>query len=99
MGAASACGRYRFLLLASHANQQTIEHRNRALRHIIGNPFRPYAAPASWPCVAVELAQSLYGGAGDRLVLADALEEAGHQELAEHFRPRSGTRRVAGRSM
>lgn len=53
---------------------------------IFGNPFRPYPAPASWPSVVVELAQALYDGTGDRLVLADALEEAGHQELAEHFR-------------
>jgi hypothetical protein len=56
------------------------------LRHIFGNPFSPYAAPASWPGAVVELAQAMYDGAGDRLVLADALEEAGHQELAQHFR-------------
>ncbi|OAI53022.1 hypothetical protein AYO44_16365 [Planctomycetaceae bacterium SCGC AG-212-F19] len=56
------------------------------LRHIFGNPFRPYAAPASWPSVVVDLAQGLYDGRGDRLIFADALEEAGHTELAEHFR-------------
>jgi hypothetical protein len=44
------------------------------------------AVMRSWPSVVVELAQSLYDGTGDRLILADALEEAGHQELAEHFR-------------
>ncbi|OAI47683.1 hypothetical protein AYO44_09305 [Planctomycetaceae bacterium SCGC AG-212-F19] len=56
------------------------------LRHIVGNPFRPYTAPASWPKAVVELAQALYEGTGDRLILADALEEAGHQDLAQHFR-------------
>lgn len=56
------------------------------LRHIIGNPLRPYAAPASWPAAVVELAQALYDGAGDRLILADALEEGGHTDLAKHFR-------------
>jgi hypothetical protein len=56
------------------------------LRHIFGNPFQPYPAPDSWPSAVVELAQSLYDGHGDRLVLADALEEAGHGELAGHFR-------------
>ncbi|OAI47667.1 hypothetical protein AYO44_09215 [Planctomycetaceae bacterium SCGC AG-212-F19] len=56
------------------------------LRHIIGHPFRHYLVPASWPVAAVELAQALYDGTGGRLILADALEEAGHQELAEHFR-------------
>jgi hypothetical protein len=52
----------------------------------LGNPFKPYPAPAAWPSAVVELAQALYDGAGDRLVLADALEEAGHGELAGHFR-------------
>jgi hypothetical protein len=56
------------------------------LRHIIGNPFKSYPTPAAWPSAVVELAQALYDGAGDRLVLADALEEAGHGELAAHFR-------------
>jgi hypothetical protein len=56
------------------------------LRHIIGNPFQPYPAPTAWPSAVFELAQALYDGAGDRLVLADAMEEAGQGELALHFR-------------
>jgi len=28
----------------------------------------------------------LYNGHGDRLILADSLQEAGHLELADHFR-------------
>jgi hypothetical protein len=56
------------------------------LRHIIGNPFRPYPAPPSWPSIVVQLAESLYAGQDRALALHDALLEAGHAELAEHFR-------------
>jgi hypothetical protein len=55
------------------------------LRHIIGNPFRPYPASASWPSTVVQLAESLYNGVDCRLLLSEALEEVGHVELAEHF--------------
>jgi hypothetical protein len=56
------------------------------LRHIIGNPFRPYAAPPSWPSTVVQLAESLYNGQDCAFALHDALLDAGHAELAEHFR-------------
>ncbi|OAI45595.1 hypothetical protein AYO44_12695 [Planctomycetaceae bacterium SCGC AG-212-F19] len=56
------------------------------IQEVFGNPFRPNAAPASWPQVVIDLAQALYDDKGDRHILADAVEEAGHQELAEHFR-------------
>jgi hypothetical protein len=56
------------------------------LRHIIGNPFRPYPAPPSWPSTVVQLAESLYDGQDCAFALHDALLEAGHAELAEHFR-------------
>ncbi|MBL8792847.1 MAG: hypothetical protein JNM56_02985 [Planctomycetia bacterium] len=56
------------------------------LRHLFGNPFRPYPAPASWPSLVIDLAQQLYAGADVRLVLHDALLDAGHADLAEHFR-------------
>jgi hypothetical protein len=55
-------------------------------RHIIGNPFRPYPAPPSWPLTVVQLAESLYAGQDCAFALHDALLEAGHAELAEHFR-------------
>jgi len=58
----------------------------RLLIDVIGNPFRPYPVPASWPPLVVDLALQLYDGADVRLVLHDALLDAGHQELAEHFR-------------
>jgi hypothetical protein len=56
------------------------------LRHIFGNPFRPYPAPVTWPSTVVQLAESLYNGQDCAFALHDALLEAGHAELAEHFR-------------
>jgi hypothetical protein len=61
-----------------------------ALRHVLGNPFRPYPAPASWPALVADLAQQLYDGADVRLVLHDAVLDAGHTELAGHFRAEEG---------
>jgi len=56
------------------------------LRHLAGNPFRSYPAPTAWPSIVIDLARSLYNGDDNRRILADALEEAGHQDLADHFR-------------
>jgi hypothetical protein len=56
------------------------------LRHVIGNPFRPYPAPTTWPATVVQLAEALYVGEPCREPLVDALLESGHPELAEHFR-------------
>jgi hypothetical protein len=55
------------------------------LRHIIGNPLRPYPAPASWPWAVVKLAEAVYAGEDCSFALHDALLEAGNPELAEHF--------------
>jgi hypothetical protein len=55
------------------------------LRHIIGNPFRRYAALNPWPSAVIQLAESLYNGGDCCFALHDALLEAGHAELAEHF--------------
>jgi len=65
---------------AEFASQATL------LRELFGNPFRPYPVPATWPALVVDLAQQLYDGADVRLVLHDALLDAGHAELSEHFR-------------
>lgn len=54
-------------------------------RHILGNPFRPYPAPPSWSRTVVQLAEAIYNGADAGFALHDALLEAGHPELAEHF--------------
>jgi hypothetical protein len=56
------------------------------LRDVLGNPFRPYPAPPSWPSTVVQLAESVYAGQDCAFALHDALLEAGHAELAEHFR-------------
>jgi len=56
------------------------------LRHIAGNPFQPYGAPAEWPQTIVELAEALYDGQECYFALHDALLEAGYAELAEHFK-------------
>jgi len=56
------------------------------VRHLIGNPFRPYPAPPFWPAFVVALADALYNGQSCHDPLHDALLEAGHPELAEHFR-------------
>jgi hypothetical protein len=55
------------------------------LREIFGNPFRPVLAPASWPATVTELAQRLYAGEACEAPLRQALQEAGQQELADHF--------------
>jgi len=55
-------------------------------RHLFSNLFRPYPTPASWHSLVTDLAQQLNDGADVRLVLHDALLDAGHAELAEHFR-------------
>lgn len=56
------------------------------LRHIFGNPFRPSPAPETWPATVTQLANALYNGQDCGFALHDALLEAGHPELAEHFR-------------
>lgn len=56
------------------------------LHHIVGNPFRPYPAPPVWPAAVVSLAQAMYNGDSVSFALYDALLEAGHPDLAEHFK-------------
>jgi hypothetical protein len=56
------------------------------LRHIFGNPFRRVPVPADLPRSVVQLAEALYNGAPCHFALHDALVEAGHLGLAEHFR-------------
>jgi hypothetical protein len=58
--------------------------RRALLRHIIGNPFRPHT-PQALPSAVGQLAESLYKGSDCSFALHDALLEAGHTELAEHF--------------
>jgi hypothetical protein len=71
------------LLPAWHS--QTARHAV-LFRHLIGNPFKPYPALAQWPSTVVQLAEALYNGEDCSFAVHDALLEAGHAELAEHFR-------------
>ena len=57
-----------------------------ALRHIIGNPFHPYPVPDHWPSTVVQLAAAFTEGKDCGFALHDALLDAGHPELAAHFR-------------
>jgi hypothetical protein len=55
------------------------------LRHIMGNPYGRVNVPAGLPTAVTHLAESLYSGTDCSFALHDALLEAGHPELAEHF--------------
>lgn len=55
-------------------------------RHIIGNPFRFPERPAWLPATVIQLADALYHGQNCGFALHDALLDAGHAELADHFR-------------
>jgi hypothetical protein len=54
--------------------------------HVFGNPFRPSPTVANWPTLVVDLAKAHYAAQDRAPILADALEEAGHADLAEHMR-------------
>lgn len=56
------------------------------LRHFIGNPFCSCPQLTQWPLIVFELAEALYDGEDCAFALHDALLEAGHAELAQHFR-------------
>jgi hypothetical protein len=45
-------------------------------RHIMGNPFKPYPAPLSWPTTVVQLADALYNGHDCRLPKPSAMPAA-----------------------
>lgn len=45
----------------------------------------PYTMPPSWPTAVVHLAEAVYSGADASFALHDALLEAGHPDLAQHF--------------
>lgn len=55
------------------------------LRHIVGNPFRP-VPPLERPSTTLsQLAEAVYAGESCAFALRDALLDAGHADLAEHF--------------
>lgn len=55
------------------------------LRHVIGNPYRPSPSATYWPSTVVQLANALYEGEDCDFALHDALLDAGHPNLADHF--------------
>ena len=63
-----------------------VEQHTKLLRHIVGNPFRPYAVPSFWPSTVVQLAVALYHGENCGFALHDALLKSWHPDLADHFR-------------
>lgn len=75
------------ILHHTRSDRMNEEHRLHAdlLRHIIGNPFRPFPAPPALPAAVVQLAAALEAGAPVAFALRDALLEAGQTDLAEHF--------------
>jgi hypothetical protein len=56
------------------------------LRHLFGNPFCANLGRADGPSTIVKLAEALYEGQDCSFALHDGLLEAGHGELADHFR-------------
>lgn len=59
------------------------------LRHIAGNPFRPFRKGDALPAAACRLAEALGAGEDCSFALRDALLEAGNVELAEHFQEKT----------
>jgi hypothetical protein len=74
-----------FTQKVAEASQNASRFQATLLRHIFNNPFRPYSASPSWPAAIVSLAEAVYNGANATFALHDALLEAGHPDLAEHF--------------
>jgi hypothetical protein len=81
----SAAAALQALTASESAGRDEMKLQASLLRHIFGNPFKPYPAPPSWRSSVIQLAESLYNGQDCSFALHDALLEAGHAELAEHF--------------
>jgi hypothetical protein len=88
-------------LIAQYTAQTFVDKKGRTgerkaqadlVRHIVGNPFRSVSGPESWPTSVTQLAESLYAGADCSFALHDALLEAGHADLAEHFQEKEHPR-------
>jgi hypothetical protein len=75
--------------LSRSALEAERQQQARLLRHLVGNPFRPCPVPPYWPSAILQLAEAVYWGEDAAFALHDALLEAGHGELAEHFRQES----------
>jgi hypothetical protein len=71
----------------SGGSEHDVAAKCEALRHIIRNPFRTFDTPTYLPSEVIHLAEAMYTGQDcHHYALCDALLDAGHEELAEHFR-------------
>lgn len=71
--------------LATGSPEKQVEQMT-LLRHILGNPFRASPTLPDWPQTVVRLAEALYNGEDCGFAIHDALLDAGHPKLADHFR-------------
>lgn len=55
-------------------------------RHLVGSPFRPVSSPGYATTATIQLAEALYAGEPCSFALHDTLLDAGHPDLAAHFR-------------
>lgn len=62
------------------------EKRANVVRHVFCHPSKKLESSTPWSAPVIRLADALYQGEPCPFVLHDALLEAGHAELAEHFR-------------
>jgi hypothetical protein len=58
----------------------------KTFREIIGNPYQAESSTVHYSISVIQLAKALYNRADCAFALHDALLEAGHNEVAEHFR-------------
>jgi len=79
VGFQGSCSKYREFQATEKEKQCGL------LRHIVGNPFRPCPAPSPWPITVIQLADAFSNGQDCGFALHDALLDAGHSELADHF--------------
>jgi hypothetical protein len=71
--------------IAPAARESELRAKALLLKHVVGNPFSKGPA-ARWPTTVLELARAVDRGESCLFALHHALLEAGHAELAEHFR-------------
>ena len=74
-----------FLNWLATGNPEKTDEQMALLRHVIGNPYRPSPSHSYLPSTVVQLANALYEGEDCNFALHDALLDAGHPNLADHF--------------
>jgi hypothetical protein len=87
---------YTASVLRSWGSDLAVPSQASIFRHIIGNPFRPYPAPPSWPSTVMQLAESLYAGQDCAFALHDAPLERATPNWPSTSGRRNRTRKAAG---